>query len=109
MTHQSFQSWQRSPQQGAISSPVELSSIEDAIKTALPWLEQAYCLMNSNRLDTRYRALYVAVCDAVTAAQEAVDRLDDASDNASDEQLYDVAKETSFPVNGKIHPSETAF
>ncbi len=57
-----------------------LEQIEESLKTALLWLEQAYCLMNSNRLDKRYSQLYTAICDAMTATQEAVDCLDDAPD-----------------------------
>jgi hypothetical protein len=78
---QTFNNWQQVPMQGAIPSPIEpLSEVESALKSALPWLEQAYCLMNSNRLDGEYRELYTAICDAMTATQEAVDRLDDAPD-----------------------------
>lgn len=59
--------------------------IASALKNALPWLEQAQCLMNSNRLDKSHSELYTAICDAVTAAQEAGASINDAPD------IYDVA------------------
>jgi hypothetical protein len=60
-----------------------LSEIGESLKTALPWLENAYCLMNSNHLDTKYSSLYVAICDAMTAAQEACSSLEDSPDETS--------------------------
>ncbi len=56
------------------------AEIVESLKTALPWLEQAYCLMNSNRLDKRYSDLYKGVCDAMTACQDALDHIEDAPD-----------------------------
>lgn len=56
------------------------AEILESLKTALPWLEQAYCLMNSNRLDKRYNDLYKGVCDAMTACQDALDHIEDAPD-----------------------------
>ncbi len=58
----------------------ELGRVNLALQTALPWLEQAYCLMNSNRLDKRYSDLYKGVCDAMTACQDALDHIEDAPD-----------------------------
>jgi len=60
-----------------------LSEIGENLKSALPWLENAYCLMNSNRLDTKYSALYTAICDSMTAAQEACNTLEDSPDDTS--------------------------
>jgi hypothetical protein len=60
-----------------------LVEIEESLKNALPWLEQAFCLMNSNRLDTKYSKLYTEICDAMTAAQEACNSLEDSPDEAS--------------------------
>lgn len=57
-----------------------LKQVDLALQTALPWLEQAYCLMNSNRLDKRYSQLYTAICDAMTATQEACERIEDTPD-----------------------------
>jgi len=57
-----------------------LNEVGESLKTALPWLENAYCLMNANRLDTKYSELYTAICDAMTATQEACNTLDDSPD-----------------------------
>lgn len=56
------------------------TEISESLANALPWLEQAYCLMNSNRLDKSHTELYTAICDAMTAAREALDHIDDQSD-----------------------------
>jgi hypothetical protein len=78
---QTYDQWQKSPMQGARPSPVDpLEQVEESLKTALPWLEQAYRLMNSNRLDKRYSKLYTAICDAMTATQDALDHIEDAPD-----------------------------
>ncbi len=60
------------------------AEILESLKTALPWLEQAYCLMNSNRLDKSHTELYTAICDAMTACQEACERIEDAPDSNKD-------------------------
>jgi hypothetical protein len=78
---QIYDQWQKSPMQGVRPSPVDpLEEVEESLKSALPWLEQAYCLMNSNRLDKGYSDLYKGVCDALTACQDALDHIDDAPD-----------------------------
>ncbi len=103
LRQQTFEQWQHCPIQGAIPKPLsELDEVEAALKTALPWLEQAYCLMNSNRLDKRYAELYVAVCDAMTATQEACDRINDAPDMCGLATL-------GQPINSKVHPPQSAF
>jgi hypothetical protein len=98
---QTYDQWQQSPMQGVIvprpkdeplievvqgnfvrSQP--LNQIEESLKTALPWLEQAYCLMNSNRLDKSHTELYTAICDAMTACQEACERITDTPDSDED-------------------------
>ncbi len=65
---QTYDQWQQSPMQrvivprpkderlievvqGSFVLSQPLDQVEESLKTALPWLEQAYCLMNSNRLD----------------------------------------------------------
>ena len=58
----------------------ELVEVGESIKSAMTWLENAYCLMNSNKLDKRYERLYMAVCDAMNAGREALDRLEDEPD-----------------------------
>jgi hypothetical protein len=60
-----------------------LVEIEESLKNALPWLEQAFSLMNSNRLDIKYSKLYTEICDAMTAAQEACNSLEDSPDDTS--------------------------
>jgi DNA repair ATPase RecN len=59
-----------------------LAEVGESLKSALPWLENAYCLMNSNRLDTKFSELYTAICDAMTAAQEACNSLEDEPDDS---------------------------
>lgn len=79
--HQNFDQWQASPIQGAIPALANpLHEVEESLKTALPWLENAYALMNSNGFDKSHHELYVAVCDAMTAVQEGCDRLTDGVD-----------------------------
>jgi len=58
-----------------------LNEVGESLRSALPWLENAYCLMNSNRLDTKYSELYTAICDAMTATQEACSSLEDSPDD----------------------------
>jgi len=60
-----------------------LNEVGESLKTALPWLENAYCLMNANRLDTKYSELYTAICDAMTATQEAYSSLEDEPDDTT--------------------------
>lgn len=58
----------------------ELVEVAESLKSAMPWLENAYCLMGSNKLDKRYEHLYMAVCDAMNACRDALDRLEDEPD-----------------------------
>jgi hypothetical protein len=60
-----------------------LAEIGESLKSALPWLEQAYSLMNANRLDTKYSKLYSEICDAMTATQEACSSIDDSPDETT--------------------------
>jgi Iap family predicted aminopeptidase len=60
-----------------------LHEVGESLKSALPWLEQAYCLMNANRLEAKYSKLYTEICDAMTAAQEACNSIDDAPNEDS--------------------------
>jgi hypothetical protein len=59
-----------------------LVEVGESLRSALPWLENAYCLMNSNRLDTKFSELYTAICDAMTATQEACSSLEDEPDDS---------------------------
>ncbi len=59
-----------------------LNEVGESLRSALPWLENAYCLMNSNRLDTKFSELYTAICDAMTATQEACSSLEDEPDDS---------------------------
>jgi len=104
MTYQSFEEWQKSPIQGAIPLPPniqdqldqrcpcfaktlaecacetagnpELAEVGESLKSVLPGLEKAYSLMNGN-LAKRYPDLYMAVCDALNAGCDALERLGD--------------------------------
>jgi hypothetical protein len=67
-----------------------LAEIEESLKSALPWLEQAYSLMNANRLDTQYSKLYVAICDAMTATQVACESLEDMPDDQPEATATDL-------------------
>ena len=58
-----------------------LNEIGESLRSALPWLEQAYCLMNANRLDTKYSKLYTEICDGMTAIQEACSSIEDSPDD----------------------------
>ncbi len=106
--NQSFEDWQQSPIQGVQPLPLgiqehldlrcpcyakplaecdcqtdpnpELLEIGESFKSAAPWLEKAYNLMGSNHMDKRYERLYMAVCDAMSACSEALERLDDEPD-----------------------------
>ena len=60
-----------------------LDEIGESLRSALPWLEQAYCLMNANRLDTKYSKLYTEICDGMTAIQEACNSLGDSPDETT--------------------------
>jgi hypothetical protein len=60
-----------------------LNKVGESLRSALPWLEQAYCLMNANKLDTKYSRLYTAICDSMTAAQQACSSLEDEPDDTS--------------------------
>jgi 4-hydroxy-3-methylbut-2-enyl diphosphate reductase IspH len=57
-----------------------LEQVSESLKNALPWLEQARCLMEANRLQERYPQLFEAVCDATHYSQVAVDSLQDQPD-----------------------------
>jgi hypothetical protein len=55
----------------------ELVEVGESIKSAMPWLENAYCLMGSKKLDKRYPDLYMAVCDTLHSLREASEHLGD--------------------------------
>ncbi len=104
MTYQSFEQWQQSPIQGVpniqeqinqrcpcMSKPLakcdcqtdpnpELAEVGESLKSAIPWLENAYSLMRSNRLDKRYERLYMSICDALHHGREALEHLEDEAD-----------------------------
>ena len=60
-----------------------LNEIGESLRSALPWLEQAYTLMNANRLDTKYSKLYTEICDGMTAIQEACSSIEDSPDETT--------------------------
>ena len=80
---QAVQAFHKQLMHQPLPSPTPLNplyEVEESLKSALPWLENAYALMNSNGLDKSHRQLYTAVCDAMTAAQEGCSRAYDAPD-----------------------------
>ncbi len=77
MTHQSFQQWQRSPQQGAIPRPAD---IEDPLLDAFRSLQSSREYLEDAGLSARYSQLSGAISDALTACSEAICRLKDSPD-----------------------------
>jgi hypothetical protein len=58
----------------------ELTEVGESLKSAMPWLENAYCLIGSNGLNKRYERLYMSICDALHHGREALERLEDEPD-----------------------------
>jgi hypothetical protein len=58
----------------------ELAEVAESLRSAAPWLENAYCLIGSNGLNKRYERLYMAICDAMSACRDALERLEDEAD-----------------------------
>lgn len=103
MTYQTFKQWQQSPIQGAIPQPAsdwQKEFIYDALSVALPSLQAAHDVAKHLPL---HSDLYTAICDALNACNEALERLTDAPD-----ELYDVAQQQQ-PIKGVLHPPKSAF
>jgi hypothetical protein len=59
-----------------IAADDPLDQVSEALKSALPWLEQARCLMEVYRMQEHYPQLFEAVCDAAHYSQLAVEHLE---------------------------------
>ena len=104
---QTFTNWQQSPIQGAIPQPAsdwQKEFIYDALAVALPNLQAA---ADTAKHLVAHLDLYTAICDALNACNEALERVTDAPDDTPD-ALYDVATQGQ-PIKGKVHPLEPAF
>jgi hypothetical protein len=82
---QSFPHWKQVPIQTAMPQVIfteqeRLEQVEVSLQKALPWLENARELMQSNRLDERYSQLFEWVTDALQAVTEAVDHTGEVPD-----------------------------
>ena len=103
MTHQTFQQWQQAPVQGMIPQPDwQKEFICDVLSVALPNLQAAHDV--AKHLKASHSDLYMSICDALNACNEALERLTDAPDD-----LYDVAPHQGHPIKGKIHAPQSAF
>jgi len=58
----------------------ELAEVAESLKSAMPWLENAYCLIGSGGLNKRYERLYMSICDALHHGREALEHLEDEAD-----------------------------
>lgn len=84
MTYQTFKQWQQSPVQGAIPLPQsegQKEAIYDALATALPCLQTAHDA--AKHLKVSHEDLYMAICDALNACNESLERLTDAPDDVA--------------------------
>jgi hypothetical protein len=99
MTYQSFEELQQSPIQGAIPFPPGVQErcpcyakplaecdcrAEGAMQTDLAiarsHLQAAYDAATKTKLGTTHHDLYMAICDAFNACNEALERFNDAPD-----------------------------
>ena len=104
MTYQTFKQWQQSPIQGVSPQPAsdwQKEFIGDALSLALPNLQAAHDV--AKHLAATHSDLYTAICDALNACNEALERVTDAPD-----ELYDVATQAPS-IKGSSHPPEPAF
>jgi hypothetical protein len=60
-------------------------------------LQAVYDAATSCKLGTTYHDLYMAICDAFNACNEALERVNDAPD-----ELYDVARSLLPPTKGNV-------
>jgi hypothetical protein len=99
MTYQSFEEWQKSPIQGAIPFPFGVqercpcyakplaecncrseSVMQTDLSIAQAHLQAAYHAASEAKLGTTHHDLYMAICDAFNACNEALERVNDAPD-----------------------------
>jgi hypothetical protein len=80
------------------------SAMQTDLTIAQSHLQAAYDSATKAKLGTTHHDLYMAICDAFNACNEALERLNDAPD-----ELYDVARSLLPPTKGKVQPPESAF
>lgn len=90
----------QSQQQSQPASDWQKEFIYDALAVALPNLQAA---ADTAKHLVAHQDLYTAICDALNACNEALERVTDAPD-----ELYDVATQAPS-IKGKVHPLEPAF
>lgn len=80
---QTFKQWQQAPMQGVIPSQSvdwQKESVIDDLSTALPFLQSAYdAAVKAGLRDSDYE-LMCAIGDALTGCKEALERLNDVSE-----------------------------
>jgi hypothetical protein len=84
LSHQDLQSWQQSPQQGAIpsvpSDSEQLEIIQDNLFDAISALQFCHTYLENSGLSRQYSSLFTAVADALSATGEAIQRCEDTPD-----------------------------
>ncbi len=80
------------------------SSMQNDLTIARSHLQAAYDSATKAKLGTTHHDLYMAICDAFNACNEALERVNDAPD-----ELYDVARLLLPPTKGKVQSPESAF
>ena|SRR4028118_325572 len=84
LSHQSFQSWQQSPQQGAIpsvpSDSEQLEIIQDNLFDAISYLQFCHTYLENSGLSRQYSSLFTAVADALNSTSNAIERCEDSPD-----------------------------
>ena len=95
LRRQTEQQWKRSPLQGAIPSNEDhIEIVTDALLDALDRLTFAHHLLENTGVAKTHTALFTAVCDALNATSEAIERCSDAPD---EDRLTDADLEALNP------------
>jgi len=101
LSHQSLQSWQQSPIQGAIpsvpSDSDHLEVVTDALLDAIDRLSFAHHILEKTGLSKSHTALFTAVCDGLNSTNEAIERCSDSPDTAP---ITDAELEVLNPFEG---------
>lgn len=84
--------------------PDDPQSISHDLATAQIYLQAAYDAATKAQLGMTHNDLFMAICDAFNACNEALERINDAPD-----EPYDVALSELPPTSCKIQPPESAF
>ncbi len=98
LKQQTQQQWKQAPMQGAIpsilSNEEHIEIVSDALLDALDRLTFSCHLLENTKLSKTHTALFEAVCDALNATNQAIERCSDAPD---DDQVTDADKEALNP------------